>query len=102
MPAELHVRSGSRAAVAGRRMAQPVYPGFGIPRAFRHLRFVPTADLSSYEVDVDAGGSPPSLGVLTLARGSPLLAFCRGHQTAVGYCRRGTLRYGPDREINYP
>jgi hypothetical protein len=45
---------------------------------------------------------PPSLGMLTLARGSPLLAFCRGPQTAVGYCRRGTLRYGPDREINYP
>jgi hypothetical protein len=31
-------------------------PSFGIPGAFRHLRFVPTADLSSHEVDVDAGG----------------------------------------------
>jgi hypothetical protein len=33
-------RSGSRAAVAGRRMAQPVYPSSGNIRASRHLRFV--------------------------------------------------------------
>jgi hypothetical protein len=36
----------SRAAVAGRRMAQPVYPqALEIAGAFRHLRFVPQTEV---------------------------------------------------------
>jgi hypothetical protein len=36
-----NVGFGSRAAVAGRLMAQPVCPQLRNTRAFRHLRFVP-------------------------------------------------------------
>jgi hypothetical protein len=56
-----HFRDGSRAAVAGRLMAQPVYPQIGLPPAseiagaFRHLRFVPTGD-SSTAVSVIVAG----------------------------------------------
>jgi hypothetical protein len=37
---------GSRAAVAGRLMAQPVYPSSGNSRAFAHLRFVPNSEVT--------------------------------------------------------
>src|SRR5258705_3314315 len=48
-----HFRDGSRAAVAGRLMAQPVYHQLGLPPAseiagaFRYLRFVPTGESST-------------------------------------------------------
>ena len=65
------VRSGSRAAVAGRRIAQRVYPQLRrYPVAFRHLRFVPNWEV---EMPADPLLAAPKrmLGFLTRSPKSP-------------------------------